>query len=88
MVKRKHAEKHMAKIFKNGSSQAIRLPKEYRLEGKVVAIFHLGKSVVLQPVNESWRDIYHAMVGLSEEDFAIINNSALEDLPPQEREVL
>ena len=84
----KHTETSIAKIFKNGSSQAVRLPKEYRLRGKTVAIYHLGQGVVLQPIRETWRDIYNAMDGLSKEDFTSMSKMILEDLPPQEREVL
>jgi len=44
------------KLFKNGRSQAIRLPKEFRFEGaKVVSIRKEGKAVILEPVEEfSW----------------------------------
>ena len=82
------AEIHTAKIFKNGSSQAVRLPKEYRLHGKTVAIYRLGQGLVLQPIKETWRDVYSAMEGLSKEDFVIMKKTTLEDLPPQERERL
>jgi len=74
-----------AKIFQNGRSQAVRLPKEFRLPGHVVSVFHLGKSVVLQPIYETWQDVYNAMEGLSDEDFTSM--MAIEDLPPQEREI-
>ena len=74
-----------AKIFQNGRSQAVRLPREFRLPGHVVAIFHLGKSVVLQPIYETWTDVRNAMEGLTDEDFASM--LAMEDLPPEEREM-
>ena len=83
-----HTEASIAKIFKNGSSQAVRLPKEYRLQGKTVTIYRLGQGVVLQPIRETWRDVYNAMEGLSKEDFTIMSKIATEDLPPQEREAL
>lgn len=75
-----------AKIFKNGNSQAVRLPKEFRVEGKQLNIYHFGKSIVLQPVTETWKDVYLELKGLSDEDFNMMMHS--EDLPPQEREVL
>jgi len=40
-----------AKIFKNGDSQAVRLPKEYRFEGKEVFIRKEGNNVILTPVD-------------------------------------
>ena len=38
-----------AKLFKNGSSQAVRLPKEYRFEGDKVHIYREGDKVILMP---------------------------------------
>jgi antitoxin VapB len=46
-----------AKLFQNGSSQAVRLPREFRFKGDKVKIRRSGKSVVLEPViddPESW----------------------------------
>jgi antitoxin VapB len=42
----------MAKIFWSGRSQAVRLPKEYRLEGKEVHISRDGRKVILEPIEE------------------------------------
>lgn len=44
-----------AKIFKNGRSQAVRLPKEFRFKGDEVKIKKEGKRVILEPVeNTEW----------------------------------
>lgn len=44
-----------AKLFWNGRSQAVRLPKEFRFEGDEVAIRKEGDSVVLEPIDgRSW----------------------------------
>jgi antitoxin VapB len=43
-----------AKIFKNGQSQAIRLPKEFRFKGKSVYIKHFGNGVLLLPKDSTW----------------------------------
>ena len=43
-----------AKIFQNGQSQAVRLPREFRLEGNEVFVKHFGNAVVLIPVQNSW----------------------------------
>ena len=45
------------KLFKNGSSQAVRLPKNYRFPGKQVFIRRLGKGVVLMPEEGSWETL-------------------------------
>jgi antitoxin VapB len=45
-----------ARLFRNGRSQAVRLPKELRFEGvKEVRIRREGKNIVLEPIEEfSW----------------------------------
>lgn len=42
------------KLFENGRSQAVRLPKEYRFEGNEVSIKKVGEAVILLPVNNKW----------------------------------
>ncbi|WP_032914962.1 type II toxin-antitoxin system antitoxin VapB [Leptospira santarosai] len=41
-----------AKIFKNGDSQAIRLPKSYRFKGREVYIRKDGDNVILTPIDD------------------------------------
>ena len=48
----------IARIFKNGRSQAVRLPKEYRLEGDRVSITRVGEAIVLQPIHSSWVELH------------------------------
>lgn len=43
-----------AKLFQNGQSQAVRLPKEFRFEGEEVFIKKTGNVVVLIPTAHSW----------------------------------
>ncbi|HXC40892.1 MAG TPA: type II toxin-antitoxin system VapB family antitoxin [Burkholderiales bacterium] len=43
-----------AKLFQNGQSQAVRLPKEFRFEGNEVLIKKSGNAVVLIPLIDSW----------------------------------
>lgn len=43
-----------AKLFRNGDSQAVRLPKEFRFEGSEVLVRRIGDAVVLLPVAKSW----------------------------------
>ena len=38
------------KLFKNGESQAVRLPKEFRFPGKEMFIKRVGSAVVLSPL--------------------------------------
>ena len=39
-----------AKLFRNGRSQAVRLPREFRFEGNEVRIRQLGSAVLLEPI--------------------------------------
>jgi len=43
-----------AKIFINGRSQAVRLPKDLRFSGKDIFIKKIGKMVVLLPKDDHW----------------------------------
>jgi antitoxin VapB len=50
-----------AKLFRNGQSQAVRLPKEFRFAGNSVAIKRVGKAVVLLPYEELWDTLFTAL---------------------------
>jgi antitoxin VapB len=39
-----------ARLFKNGRSQAVRLPREFRFEGDRVRVRRSGRGVLLQPI--------------------------------------
>ena len=43
-----------AKLFENGRSQAVRLPKEYRFDGDEVTINKVGDAVILLPKENRW----------------------------------
>ena len=46
-----------AKLFKNGRSQAVRLPKEFRLNSATVIVRRDGNRLVLEPADE-WPEGY------------------------------
>jgi antitoxin VapB len=49
--------KHVdAKLFWNGRSQAVRLPKEFRFEGDRVRVTRMGAGVLLEPVHSVLED--------------------------------
>ncbi|MEX5636299.1 antitoxin [Parafrankia sp. FMc2] len=51
------AETAIARIFMHGRSQAVRLPKEFRLPGNRVRVRHVGDGVLLEPIAsdvEAW----------------------------------
>lgn len=39
-----------ARLFQNGRSQAVRLPREFRFEGDRVRVRRLGKGVLVEPI--------------------------------------
>ena len=46
---------HTAKIFKNGHSQAIRIPKDFAFEGVTeLTISKVGQKLILEPTRKSW----------------------------------
>lgn len=48
-------DERTAKLFRNGGSQAVRLPKEFRMPGDEVRIRREGKAVILEPLeDERW----------------------------------
>lgn len=50
-----------AKLFKNGDSQAVRLPKEFRFTGDEVLIKRVGSAVVLLPKAKSWDTLIESL---------------------------
>ena len=59
-----------AKLFKNGRSQAVRLPKEFRFDGDQVFIKKLGNIVVLLPYQNSWQALFDSLEQFSD-DFMV-----------------
>ncbi len=72
----------IAKLFTTGRSQAVRLPKAFRFEGKEVFIRKEGDCVILSEKPESWDDFFNSPIQVSD-DFM----EERVDLPPQEREL-
>ncbi|HEY1730753.1 MAG TPA: antitoxin [Terriglobales bacterium] len=50
-----------AKLFRNGNSQAVRLPQEFRLPGTEVRIRKEGDAVVLEPVITNTKEWFAAI---------------------------
>jgi len=49
------------KLFQNGRSQAVRLPKEFRFDGTEVYIKKVGNAVVLLPATHSWDTLFDSL---------------------------
>ncbi len=67
-----------AKLFWNGRSQAVRLPKECRFEGDRVRVTRMGAGVLLEPVPETKKESV-------EEWFARIDAMGADPLFPEGR---
>jgi antitoxin VapB len=59
-----------ARLFQSGRSQAVRLPKDYRLAGSEVAVKHFGSGVLLMPIDAPW-DILEAALAAFEPGFPL-----------------
>lgn len=57
-----------AKVFWSGRSQAVRLPKEFRIDAEEVRIRRHGDSVVLEPIAKDWAWL-DALAGTVSDDF-------------------
>lgn len=73
-----------AKLFENGRSQAVRLPKEYRFSGDEVAVNKIGDIVILMPKENKWSGFLSSL-NLFSEDFM---SGGREEEIPQERDAL
>lgn len=77
-----------AKIFNNGNSQAVRLPKEFRFESKEVIIRKVENGVLLMPQDKNiWKNWFDNLEEFSEDFTKILdsreinqNNQKREDL--------
>lgn len=58
-----------AKLFVHGRSQAVRLPKECRFEGKEVRVTKIGNKVILEPLTASREVPWDLIDGLSDIPF-------------------
>jgi antitoxin VapB len=54
-----------ARLFLNGQSQAVRLPKEFRFEGEEVIIKKVGAAVILLPAKRSWATLIDSLAQFS-----------------------
>ena len=71
----------IAKIFMNGRSQAVRLPKEFRFDTDEVYIYKQGDNIIISPKKPSW-DEFFDMPSVFDEKFL----EERLDSKPQERD--
>lgn len=73
-----------AKLFENGRSQAVRLPREYRFNGEEVAVNKIGDIVFLMPKENKWEGFLNSLSLFSDDFMSDGRNQSVD----QERETL
>jgi antitoxin VapB len=56
-----------AKLFQNGQSQAVRLPKEFRFEGSEVFVKRTHNAVILIPKDNPWESMFRGLEGFTDD---------------------
>ena len=73
-----------AKVFTNGGSQAVRLPKSCRFEQDEVLVNRVGNVVMLMPKDDPWASMLQSLDMFTDDFLA----EGVSDLPLQERTTL
>jgi antitoxin VapB len=73
-----------ARVFKSGNSQAVRLPKQFRLNSAEVEIFRRGDEIVLREKPRGMARAFDLLAGLPDDFMA----GGRQDDPPQNRDDL
>ena len=74
----------MTKTFISGNSQAVRIPKEYRIEQEDVIINKIGNTIFIYPVEDRYEMLMDCLNGFSDDFFP---NGRLEQPEYDEREI-
>ena len=74
----------IARVFMSGNSQAVRLPKKFRITAQEVEIFRRGDEIVLKEKPRGMATAFHLLAELPEDFFA----NGRRDEPPQKRKGL
>ena len=73
-----------ARVFQSGNSQAVRLPKKFRVKSKELEIFRRGDEIVLREPVKGLARAFEILASLPDDFFA----EDRKDSPPQSREEL
>ena len=68
-----------AKIFENGRSQAVRLPKKFRFDAEEVIVQQLGKAVLLVPKEYLWETFLEGLEEFTGDIFEEGRNQGLQE---------
>lgn len=70
-----------ARIFRSGNSQAVRLPKQFRLSGSEVDIFRRGEEIVLREKGKGLSRAFELLTSLPDD----VLDKGRRDTVPQKR---
>lgn len=73
-----------ARVFKSGNSQAVRLPKRFRVKSKELEITRRGDEIVLREKGQGLERAFEILASLPEDVFP----KRRKDAPPQRRKGL
>ena len=77
-----------AKLFTNGSSQAVRLPKEFRFNVTEVYVQKVGSSVILVPKDKAWETFMEGINEFTDDYLEKAEERPANMQSPEEREKL
>ncbi len=72
----------IAKIFKNGNSQAVRLPREYQFDVSEVEVLRRGNEIILRKRRQNLKEAFELLTSLPGDFF----DEARKDPLPEARE--
>lgn len=71
-----------AKVFENGGSQAIRLPRKFRFNVGEVVVQQLGEAVILAPKESLWQTFMEGLNGFTNDIFDGGRNQGVQEERP------
>ena len=77
-----------AKLFTNGSSQAVRLPKEFRFETDEIGVARMGDMVLLYPKDRAEEIFFSSRGAFTDDFFASVEQAHAQYMPDAPREPL
>ncbi len=72
-----------ARLFRNGRSQAVRLPREFRFEGQCVRVHRAGRGVLVEPMIADVADWFAELDRFGPEPF--MADGRYQPSPPERR---
>lgn len=74
---------HTTKVFQNGNSQALRIPRELKTDKKEYCINKIGNVYIAYPVDDPWVSV-REVIGTFSDDFMEERNQPSWDLTKKE----